>query len=104
VGQTRQELSGRSGALLVVRCACCGEPLAGATAVVAVLREVGYEYCGEQCRDRHAELVTRGPDWCAYCDLDAVGDTDRCAAHFNVGLDAGITGDGNRACDAPSAW
>jgi hypothetical protein len=83
VGQTRQELPGRSGNATGLRCTCCGEPLAGA-AVEAVLREVVYEYCDENCRDRHADAVETLPAGCELCDLDAVGDTGRCAAHLDA--------------------
>jgi hypothetical protein len=62
--------------------------------MTAVLRDIGYEYCGERCRDRHAEQVTLEPDRCSHCDLDAVGDTDRCAVHLDSGPDADLTGAG----------
>lgn len=91
MGQTRQELPGRIRTATGLRCPCCGEPLAGATAVTAVLREIAYEYCGDECRDRHAALVALGPDRCECCDFDAVGDTDRCAAHLEADPDADLS-------------
>jgi hypothetical protein len=83
VGQTRQELPGRSGDVIGVRCTCCGEPIAGVMVVTAVLREIRYEYCDEACRDRHAGAVALQPAGCGLCDLDAVGDAGRCSAHLD---------------------
>jgi hypothetical protein len=83
VGQTQQELPGRSGSVIDLRCTRCGEPLAGAVIVTAVLRGVVYEYCDDDCRDAHAVVVALQPARCGLCDLDAVGDTGRCAAHLD---------------------
>lgn len=82
MGQTRQKLTGRSGVVGGLRCTCCGEPLAGVAPVTAVLREVGYDYCGPDCRDRHAVAVALLPEGCRRCDLDAIGDTGLCAEHL----------------------
>jgi hypothetical protein len=84
VGQTRHEATGRSGSVIGLRCTCCGESLTAASTVRAVLREVAYEYCAGECRDRHAAAVAMEPAGCGVCDLDAVGDTGRCSAHLGA--------------------
>jgi hypothetical protein len=43
-----------------------------------------YEYCDGDCRDRHAAAVLVERAGCAVCDLDAMGDTGRCAAHLDA--------------------
>ena len=96
MGQTRQELCGRSGGASGLHCTCCGESLTGAIGVTAVLREIVYEYCGEACRDRHADAVVLQPAGCERCDLDAAGDTGRCAAHLHDEV-------GDRSGDFPLA-
>lgn len=83
MGQTRQELPGGSGGIIGVHCTCCGEPPAGTAPVTAVLREIVYEYCDDDCRDRHADVVRSSSPGCEMCHLDAVGDTGRCAFHLD---------------------
>ena len=83
VGQSRHEVPGRPGSVFGVRCTCCGQAPAAASVVCAVLRGIVYEYCGAACRDRHADALALQPERCEYCDLDAVGDTGRCAAHLD---------------------
>ena len=89
MGQTRYETPGRSGNVIGLRCTCCGESLSAVSTVRAVLREVMYEYCDGDCRDRHAAAVAMEPAGCEICDLDAVGDTGRCAGHLGVSDDSG---------------
>lgn len=67
----------------LIRCACCGTQVAGAP-VTGLLREVRYDYCGPDCRDRHADAVLAGPQSCELCDLDAIGDTPRCSVHLDT--------------------
>ncbi len=76
--------SGRNTKASPVGCACCGTRIAGAP-LTGVLREVRYDYCGPQCRQRHAAAVLAGPQQCESCDLDAIGDTTRCSAHLDAG-------------------
>lgn len=90
MGQTRQESPGRSGDVIDVRCTCCGELIAGALVVTAVLREIRYEYCDEVCRDRHADAVALQPIGCGLCDLDAVGDAGCCSDHLNDDASSGL--------------
>ena len=89
MGQIWQELPGYGGIAIGLHCTRCGAPLVVAEAVTAVLRGVEYDYCGEVCRDRHAEVIADEPDRCSYCDLEAVGDTGRCDDHVDAEGESG---------------
>lgn len=92
MGHSGTGLPGRSGGVPGARCTSCGEPVPGGAAVTVVLREIVYEYCDGDCRDRHAAAVALTPAGCDLCDDDAVGDTGRCAVHLGGGTAEGTGG------------
>jgi hypothetical protein len=65
------------------RCTYCGRR--GDGLVLADLRGVRYDYCDAACATAHRMAVELTAVLCQGCDADAVGDTDVCAAHLDVG-------------------
>ncbi|HET9654897.1 MAG TPA: hypothetical protein VFP72_06060 [Kineosporiaceae bacterium] len=81
MGQIRQPQTPAVGAT-GARCTCCGRSVTG-SGVTAALRGVLFDYCGADCRGRHAQAVDLLPAGCELCDDSAVGDTGRCDRHLD---------------------